>query len=477
VGSKIIHRGIDGFRISRIDSYFGPQLSSARERHLVAGLVTQGAASLRPSGARPELKGAVLSPFSGRSRVLRTALIAAAAVALAGGSAASATASVHAGASAHTAQAHVRRVCAITHRAGIMSCMALIRTDVRQRSAASMGLHAPSGVGYGPSSLQSAYNLPSSTAGTGKIVAVVDAFNDPNAVSDLAVYRSSWGLAACNTSTGAGCLTVVNQNGKASPLPRNSGSTGWATEESLDVDMVSAICPLCHIYLVEANSPSTKSLGTAVNSAVSLGAGFVSNSYGGSQGANDPNFDNLYYKHAGVAVVASAGDSGYGVSYPAASQYVTSVGGTSLVKATGTARGWAETVWSGTGSGCATKSEAKPSWQTDTGCKHRTDNDVAAVADPNTGVAIYDTYDQGGWLEVGGTSVSSPIIASVFALAGTPAAGTFPSSYPYAHTSALNDVIAGSNGVCTKPYLCTGEVGYDGPTGWGTPNGTTAFTG
>jgi subtilase family serine protease len=407
---------------------------------------------------------------------VRTAVTAVAALALAGSSAAAATAAqAPAASSGHaTAASDVRRACAVTHAPGVMSCMALIRTDVRQRSAAAVGKKVV-GFGYGPSDLRSAYNLPSTTAGSGQIVAVVDAYNDPNAVSDFNFYRSNWGLPACNTTTHAGCLTVVNQNGAASPLPANSGSTGWATEESLDVDMAAAICPACRVYLVEAQSPTTANLGTGVNSAVSvLGAKFVSNSYGGGQSSNDPTFDNLYYKHAGVAVTASAGDSGYGVSYPAASQYVTAVGGTSLVR-TGTGRGWAETVWSGTGSGCATRSEAKPTWQTHAGCTHRIDNDVAAVANPSTGVAIYDTYDQGGWLEVGGTSVSSPIIASVFALAGTPAAGTFPSSYPYAHTGNLYDVTSGSNGSCTKAFLCHGEVGYDGPTGLGTPNGTTAF--
>jgi subtilase family serine protease len=354
--------------------------------------------------------------------------------------------------------------------------MVLIRTDVRQRSGASMGRKVV-GFGYGPADLQSAYKLPSSTAGAGQIIAVVDAFNNPKAVSDFNFYRSNWGLPACNASTGAGCLTVVNQNGAASPLPRNSGSSGWATEASLDVDMAAAVCPKCHVYLVEANGPTTKNLGTGVDSAVSvLGAKFVSNSYGGSQSSSDGTFDNLYYKHAGVAVTASAGDSGFGVSYPAASQYVTSVGGTTLNRSTST-RGWKETVWSGTGSGCSTSSEAKPSWQHDTGCTHRTDNDVAAVANPSTGVAVYDTYDQFGWLEVGGTSVSSPIIAAVFALAGTPTAGTFPSSYPYAHTSNLFDVTSGSNGSCSPAYLCHAEVGYDGPTGWGTPNGTAAFHG
>ena len=358
-----------------------------------------------------------------------------------------------------------------------MTCLALIRTDVRQRSAASLKGNKVVGFGYGPAQLQSAYKLPSATAGTGQKIAVVDAFNYPTAVADFNFYRANWGLPPCNKSTGAGCLTVVNQNGAASPLPGNSNTSGWATEAALDTDMAAAICPKCHVYLVEANGPSTKDLGTGVDSAVSvLGAKFVSNSYGGSQSASDGTYDTLYYKHPGVAVTVSAGDSGYRVSYPAASQYVTAVGGTTLTKTT-TGRGWNETVWSGTGSGCSTSSEAKPSWQHDTGCKHRTDNDVAAVANPSTGVAVYDTYDQFGWLEVGGTSVSSPIIAGVYALAGTPTAGTYPSSYPYAHTGSLFDVTSGSNGSCSPAYLCHGEVGYDGPTGWGTPNGVAAFHG
>ena len=372
---------------------------------------------------------------------------------------------------------HVRHACAASTSGTVMACLVLVRTDVKQQSAASIRFGVPTGEGYGPAQLQSAYNLPSSTAGAGESVAVVDAYDDPTAVSDLAFYRKAWGLPACDKSTGAGCLTKENQNGATSPLPAPSGTTGWATEESLDVDMVSAICPKCQIFLVEAEGPTTKDLGTAVDAAVNvLHVKFVSNSYGGRQSSKDPGFDTKYYQHAGVAVVASAGDDGYGVGYPAASQYVTAAGGTDLNKASGTARGWKETVWSGSGSGCSTY-EAKPSWQTDTGCSKRTDNDVAADADPATGVAVYDTYDQGGWLQVGGTSVSSPILASVFALAGKPAKGTYPSSYPYAHTSDLYDVTSGSDGTCTPAYLCTGENGYDGPTGWGTPNGVGAFTG
>jgi len=355
--------------------------------------------------------------------------------------------------------------------------MALVRTNVGHHSQASLGPdQAPSGDGYGPSTLQAAYNLPSSTAGSGETVAVVDAYNDPDITSDLATYRSDWGLPAC----GSGCFSVVNEEGETSPLPANAGTNGWDVEESLDVDMVSAYCPLCHIILVEASSADTADLGAGVNAAVSLGADFVSNSYGGSESSSDNTYDTDYYNHPGVAVTASAGDDGYGVSYPAASPDVTSVGGTSLSTASNS-RGYTETVWGsssggeGTGSGCSADS-SKPSWQTDTGCSNRTDNDTAADANPNTGLAVYDSYSEGGWLEVGGTSASSPGIASVFALAGKPASGTYPSSYIYAHTSDLYDITSGANGSCSPAYLCTAEVGYDGPTGWGTPDGVGAFT-
>jgi subtilase family serine protease len=202
-----------------------------------------------------------------------------------------------------------------------------------------------------------------------------------------------------------------------------------------------------------------------------LHAKYVSNSYGGGESSSDPSFDTAYYKHNGVAVTASAGDSGYGVAYPAASRFVVAVGGTSL-QTSANARGWTETAWSGTGSGCS-QFDAKPKWQLDTGCSMRTNNDVAADANPDTGVAIYDTYDQGGWLEVGGTSASSPIIASVYALAGAPAKTAAKTIY--SHTTDLFDVTSGSDGSCSPAYLCTAGPGYDGPTGWGTPNGVAAF--
>ncbi|UWE13882.1 putative Ig domain-containing protein [Actinacidiphila bryophytorum] len=366
---------------------------------------------------------------------------------------------------------HTAHLCAAPTTPGGMSCLALARTDVVH----SLGITpnaTPSG--YGPTDLQSAYALPSS-AGSGATVAIVDAQDDPNAEADLATYRSQYGLPACTTSNG--CFRKVNQSGGTSyPSP----DSGWAGEISLDLDMVSAVCPQCHILLVEATSASMTNLGTAVNEAVSLGAKYVSNSYGGGESSSDTSYDSSYFNHPGVAITVSSGDEGYGAEYPAASKYVTAVGGTALKRASGTSRGWSETVWNtssteGTGSGCSSY-DAKPSWQTDSGCSKRTIADVSAVADPATGLAVYDSYQASGWQVYGGTSASSPIIASVYALAGTPASGSTPASYPYSHTGSLNDVTSGSNGSCGGSYLCTAQAGYDGPTGLGTPNGTAAFT-
>ena len=246
----------------------------------------------------------------------------------------------------------------------------------------------------------------------------------------------------------------------------------------LDLEMVSATCPQCHILLVEANSPTDANLGTAVNTAVAQGAVAVSNSYGGPESSSDPSISASYFQHPGVAITVSSGDEGYGVEFPASSPYVTSVGGTSLSHASN-ARGWTESVWStssteGAGSGCSSY-ETKPSFQTDTGCTRRTVADVSAVADPATGVAVYDSYGSGGWTVFGGTSVSSPIIASVYAMASPPPANAYPNQYPYADPGALFDVTTGRTATCSPSYLCTAGAGYDGPTGLGTPNGVAAF--
>jgi hypothetical protein len=382
---------------------------------------------------------------------------------------ASATASAAPAAPATTAAAPTTvHSCAQSVGPGKATCFALRRTDAGVAHSLASPNATPSG--FGPSSLISAYKLPS-TAGAGQTVAIVDAQDDPNAESDLATYRSQFGLPACTTANG--CFSKVNQNGATSPLP--TADAGWAGEISLDVDMVSAICPNCHILLVEATSATIANLGAAVNRAVTMGAKYVSNSYGGGE-SNDPANDTSFYHHAGVAVTASTGDSGFGISYPASSPFVTAVGGTSLTTSTN-ARGWSETAWNGAGSGCSVD-ETKPSFQTgvNTGCARRANADVSAVADPNTGVAVFQTFGATGWQVYGGTSVSSPIIASVYALAGTPGAADTPAAYPYAHTGNLFDVTSGSNGTCATAVQCTAGVGWDGPTGFGTPNGTAAFT-
>ncbi|KUN01440.1 hypothetical protein AQI95_31460 [Streptomyces yokosukanensis] len=359
-----------------------------------------------------------------------------------------------------------------TAKPGHASCFAQRRTDIKQRLASALAAAAPSGLS--PANLHSAYNLPT-TAGSGMTVAIVDAYNDPNAESDLATYRSTYGLSACTKANG--CFKQVSQTGSTTSLPTND--TGWAGEEMLDIDMVSAVCPNCSIDLVEANSANDTDLGIAENEAVALGAKFVSNSWGGSEASSQTSEDTQYFKHPGVAITVSSGDSAYGAEYPATSQYVTAVGGTALTTASNS-RGWSESVWKtssteGTGSGCSAY-DPKPSWQTDTGCSKRMEADVSAVADPATGVAVYDTYGGSGWAVYGGTSASSPIMASVYALAGTPGASDYPAKYPYQHTSNLYDVTSGNNGSCSPSYFCTATAGYDGPTGWGTPNGTAAFT-
>jgi hypothetical protein len=210
-----------------------------------------------------------------------------------------------------------------------------------------------------------------------------------------------------------------------------------------------------------------------VDRAALMGATQISNSYGGSEYSGEVS-DQSHYNHPGIDITVSAGDDGYRAEFPAASQYVTAVGGTSLIRDT-SARGWHESVWSGSGSGCSAY-VPKPSWQADTGCPRRTVADVAAVADPRTGVAVYDTYGGvGGWVVFGGTSVSAPLVAGVDALAGGRAGP--PNSYgsfPYANRPAFFDVVAGTDGTCTVAYLCAAGAGYDGPTGWGTPNGAGA---
>jgi subtilase family serine protease len=359
---------------------------------------------------------------------------------------------------AYAYSANVVRACPAVYGPNIAQCQALVRTDVGG---------GPDISGLVPSDLQSAYNLPSAKAGKGEVVAVVDAFDDPNAESDLAVYRKQFGLPACNKKNP--CFEKVNEQGQQSNYPQ--GSSSWGVEESLDVDMVSAICPNCKIILVEGTTNNFVDLGTSVNTAVNiLHADVVSNSY---IGYNDKSLGgSAFYRHPGHVIVAAAGDEGYKVGEPAGFDDVVAVGGTALSTSSGS-RGWSETAWAGTGSGCVLRHH-KPAWQHDKGCKFRTMNDVSAVASPATGVAIYDTFDRGGWSVIGGTSAASPIIGAVYALAGN-ASSQHGGESLYAKGASLFDVTSGTNGSCKHKELCTGGPGYDGPTGNGTPNGVTAF--
>ncbi|MDQ3863229.1 MAG: S53 family peptidase [Actinomycetota bacterium] len=390
------------------------------------------------------------------------------------------------GGQSYTLPANVERVCHRPADPEKAACLALRRNDIGR------GAHPKATVsyqgGYTPSELQSAYELNDpgiQAGGSGKTIAIVDAYDNPSALQDLEVYRQQFGLAAGPT------VTKMNQSGQVietldtttgtiskGPGAAPSPSVGWGQEIALDLDMASAICPTCKILLVEANSNSLADLGAAVNKAAQQNVNSISNSYGANEFLGETSFQS-YYDHPGIAITVSSGDNGYGVEFPAASKFVTAVGGTSLTHSS-TARGWSENVWSGAGSGCSAYI-AKPSWQRDKGCTNRTVADVSAVADPNTGVAVYDSYGSTGganWYVFGGTSVSAPIIASVYALAGNT---INYGEYPYNHASALYDVVSGSNGRCSnrktasKAYLCTGGAGYDGPSGLGTPNGVGAF--
>jgi subtilase family serine protease len=343
--------------------------------------------------------------------------------------------------------------------AGTAACHSWARTDITAQATPS---------GYGPADLRSAYNLTSPGSAT-QTIAIVDAFDDPTAEADLAVYRSQYGLPPCTTANG--CFRKVDQNG-GTRYPRRDA--GWALEISLDLDMASAICPDCHILLVESKTNSFANLGAAENRAAAMGASVISNSWGGSD-VSDASYGS-YFNHPGIAVTVSSGDGGYGVQYPASSHYVTAVGGTTLTVSGGT-RGWSETAWSGAGSGCSAYNTALSGASGfDTGCARRAVADVSAVADPNTGVAVYDTtayHGRSGWWVLGGTSVSAPIIAGVYALAGNEA--SIDNNYPYTHSSSFFDVTSGNNGSCPTSQWCTARTGWDGPTGLGTPNGTGGF--
>ena len=364
--------------------------------------------------------------------------------------------------------AHGQRVCTDA-KSGEANCFAEKLVDANGHDV-SPDTAAPSSNAKTPADIRSAYKLTGLASG-GRTVAIVDAYGYPNAERDLGVYRSQFpNIPACPTANG--CLKIIDQNGGTN-LPRFN--LGWAQEQALDLDAVSATCPDCKIILVQAKSASFADLGAAVVTASKqAGVVAISNSYGGSD-APDSTYGK-YYNHPNIAVTASTGDNGYqGGSYPASSAYVTAVGGTSLTKATGTTRGWSESVWSGAGSGCSTYNVAVAPAAFGTGCAKRAMADVSAVADPQTGLAVYAPTRRTGstWAQYGGTSLSSPIIAAVYALSGNTAG--YANGLPYQNPASLFDVTSGSNGSCPTTQWCHARTGWDGPTGLGTPNGVGAF--
>ena len=339
--------------------------------------------------------------------------------------------------------------------------------------------------GWASKELREAYNIPG-TGGSGQTVAIVDAWDDTHANADLEKYREKYESEFSPCTEENKCFKKINQIGeeknyvKPGEKEEEEEQNHWDIEISLDIDMVSAVCPECHILLVEANNAGLSNLYAAEDEAASWtesGTGqkatVISNSWYSLEEPEETS-DDKYFEHPGIPITAAGGDYGgdkcgvhvedIGLCYPAASasRNVISVGGTELKKKVG-GRGWEETVWGGSGGGCSLV-EPKPSWQTDWGCAKRTDNDVAAVASPSEPVSLYDSH----WTTEGGTSVATPIIAGIEAHASKAVREEGAEAF-YRHS--LFDVTLGSNKLCEDTYLCTAEEGYDSPTGWGTPDG------
>ena len=362
---------------------------------------------------------------------------------------------------------YARSVCGIPI-GGQARCFAKVVTDasgnIRRGKVSSDITRNVVPQGYGPADLRGAYKVTGSGS-SGYTIAIVDAYGYARAEQDLATYRAQYGLPACSTANG--CFKKVNQSGVQGNYPRED--TGWAQEQALDLDMASAMCPNCKILLVQSKDSYLNNLAAGVNTAYKLGAKAISNSYGGTEGGTT-SFESAY-NHPGIAITVSSGDYGYGVQFPASSPHVTAVGGTSLTRASNT-RGWTETAWNGAGSGCSSV-YAKPTWQHDGLCARRTVADVSAVANPSTGVAVYGPTGRlsSGWMIFGGTSVAAPLIAGIYGVNGVADSNN---NALYSSGSHF-DVTSGSNGSCGGTYLCTGALGYDGPTGLGTPNGVSAY--
>jgi len=351
-----------------------------------------------------------------------------------------------------------------------------------------------------PNILHTAYLLPTESGGSStQTIAIVDAFDNPTVKADLDKFDTWFGLGTfpnCSSTVHTSCFQKVNQSG-GTTFP--AFDSGWSLEIALDVESAHAVCHDCKILLVEATSDGADNLGTAVNRAATMGANVISNSYGIAESLMSPaDFAALAppYRQSGVTIVASAGDDGWGPEFPADVSNVVAVGGTTL-HTDDTSGVWAsETTWwdgtsSGTGSGCSAF-ETAPPWQTAasgwaaTGCgTARGIADVAADADPNSGMFVYWSADHSQctapdcWWVVGGTSFSAPVISAIYGLAANASTLSSPGRVPYLSTGSLHDVTSGANTntSCGGHTICNAAAGYDGPTGLGTPIDITAFVG
>ena len=367
---------------------------------------------------------------------------------------------------------------------GTATCYALIRIDsvnlqpMLRRFLATKRTDASYSGPLRPADIDAIYNVPPHFTGTSTpTVAIVDAYDDPNAEADLAHYRAYFGLPACSSANG--CFKKLNERGAAGSYP--SADAGWAGEISLDLDAVSAACPSCRIALVEASSNSWSDLDTAEDTAAALNPAAISNSFG------SPEYQaaDSHFTHPNTIVTASTGDNSFygGAQQPASYQSVVAVGGTSLYHNAATSRRWDELAWSNGGSGCSAN-VSRPTWQSAsiTGCSNRVESDISAFADPfNPGIWVWNTYTgssgSGGWYVDGGTSASSPIVAAFYGVANNASLvgpGAARSIWNDAGHSMF-DVTQGNNGYCTPVVQCSAGAGFDGPTGWGTPDGIGAL--
>jgi len=354
-----------------------------------------------------------------------------------------------------------------------------------------MGGYGTRDVGYGPKEFHQAYKMPCTPGGSvqttcptptsfanSPIIAITIGFHVATLENDLNAYTTAFGIPPCTKANG--CLSVFNQTG-GTVLPTGTDSM-WSLEGLMDVEVAHAVCQTCRIYLYEATTNSWENMGQAFQTAVASGATSVSNSWGANEWVGANYYEKYYNNHPGVFVAFSSGDSGWVSGFPVAMPSNVAVGGTQLsVFTDGTYAG--ETAWAGSGSGCSLNFNAlgiqmqNPNWSATRCGTKRALADISADAAPNTGASVYDSQWYGGnpsWFQIGGTSLSSPLIAAMYAVSGKKGDSDATLFYQNYTLSRFHDITSGTNGSCGTP-ICIAGIGYDGVTGLGSPNGVTAF--